>query len=172
MPINPWYYLLPYIPIVVCGGNCALLTVTLSYITDVTTPSDRAARMSYLEAGIYVGLLFGFLSSSYILQVTSPTILFGISALATLIGLLYVVFCVEESIQQDASIGKCVSVDIIVQSRVLTAYVYHQEKLMSIFDVSHVTDMIRTCFKRRENLNRSIIWMTTSSLVLSIFVMG
>ncbi|KAG4079764.1 hypothetical protein HA402_014895 [Bradysia odoriphaga] len=152
VPVNPWFYLLPYIPISICGGNCALITGIFSYVTDITTPSDRPARMSYLQAGIYVGLLFGFMSSSYILQLTSPTIVFGISGLATLLGVLYVIFFVEESIQQDESVGK------------LT-------KLKAIFDVSLVTDMVRTCFKSRDNLDRSIIWMTISSLVLSIFAL-
>lgn len=151
-PVNPWFYLLPYIPISICGGNCALITGIFSYVTDVTAPSDRPSRMSYLEAGIYVGLLIGFTSSSYILQLTSPTIVFGISGVATLLGVLYVAFFVDESIQQDESVGKLA-------------------KFKAIFDVSLVTDMVRTCFKSRDNLDRSILWMTLSSLVLSIFAL-
>lgn len=109
MAVNPWFYLLPYIPISICGGNCALITGVFSYITDVTTPDDRPTKMSYLEASLYAGLLCGFLSSSYILRLTSPTIVFAISGLATFFGVLYVIVFVKESIQQDEAISKFVS---------------------------------------------------------------
>lgn len=109
MAVNPWFYLLPYIPVSICGGTCALITGVFSYLTDVTTQDNRPIRMAYLEASIYVGLLFGFLSSSYILQLTSPTIVFGISGIACFVSVLYVSFFVKESIQQDESIKKFVS---------------------------------------------------------------
>lgn len=109
MAVNPWFYLLPFVPICLCGGNCALITGTFSYLTDVTTQEDRPIRMAYLEASIYVGLLFGSLSSSYILMLTSPIVVFGISAIASLLGVLYVLFFVKESIQQDESIRRYVS---------------------------------------------------------------
>lgn len=110
--VNPWFYILPYIPVSIGGGNCALITGIFSYLTDVTTQINRPMRMAYLEAAIYVGLLFGFSSSSYILGLTSPTIVFGISGIAALIGVLYVIFCVKESIQQDENIPRIVSRDL------------------------------------------------------------
>lgn len=120
MTVNPWFYLLPYIPISICGGNCALITGVFSYLTDVTTQSERPMRMAYLEASIYVGLLFGSVSSSYILGLTSPTIVFGISGIATLLGVLYVIFFIKESIQLDESIGKFVSkCSMLVFTRIL-----------------------------------------------------
>lgn len=109
MAVSPWLYLLPYIPISICGGNCALITGVFSYITDVTTQRDRPTRMSYLEASIYVGLLIGLLSSSYILRFTSPTVVFAVSALASFLGVVYVIIFVNESIRQDDSIRKSVS---------------------------------------------------------------
>lgn len=65
--------------------------------------------MAYLEASIYVGLLFGSVSSSYILRLTSPTVVFGISGIATFLGVLYVIIFIKETIQLDESIGKFVS---------------------------------------------------------------
>lgn len=109
MIVNPWLYLLPYIPFSICGGNCALITGVFSYLTDVTTKSDRPIRMAYIEASLYVGLLFGSVSSSYILGLTSPTIVFGISGVASFLGVVYVVFFVKESIQQDESVTTFVS---------------------------------------------------------------
>jgi len=150
--INPWLYLIPFIPISLCGGNCALITGVFSYLTDVTSQENRPIRMAYLEASLYVGLLFGSVSSSFVLALTSPTIVFGIAGIASFLGVLYVLFFIKESIQQDEAIGKF-------------------SKFKAIFDLSLVTDMFQTCFKRRENLNRAIIWMTITSLVLSIFVL-
>lgn len=109
IPVNPWFYLLPFIPISLCGGNCALITGVFCYITDVTTQKDRPIRMAYLEASLYTGLLFGSLSSSYVLALTSATTVFGIAGISSLLGVLYVSFLVKESIQQDESIRKYVS---------------------------------------------------------------
>lgn len=114
MSVNPWFYLLPSIPISLCGGNCALITGIFSYLTDVTTQEDRPIRMAYLEASLYIGLLLGSISSSFILMLTSPVIVFGISGVATFLGVLYVLFFVKESIQQDESVGKFVSSHIII----------------------------------------------------------
>lgn len=119
MPVNPWFYLLPYIPLCLCGGNCALITGVFSYLTDVTTQQDRAIRMAYLEAALYVGLLFGSVSSSYILKLTSPTTVFGISGITSFLGVLYVLFFVKESIQQDESIRKYVSTVIMFDATII-----------------------------------------------------
>lgn len=109
MAVNPWFYLLPYLPVSMCGGTCGLITGVFSYIADVTTKSDRPTRMAYLEASLYVGLLLGSISSSYLLSLTSATILFGIASTASFVGVLYVIVFVKESIQQDESVGKFVS---------------------------------------------------------------
>lgn len=47
-----------------------------------------------------------------------------------------------------------------------------QTKFKALFEFSHVTDMFRTCFKKREGYNRAMIWLTIASLAAAIFVMG
>lgn len=42
--ISPWYYLLAFIPISVLGGTCALITGIYCYLSDISTPKDRAFR--------------------------------------------------------------------------------------------------------------------------------
>lgn len=42
--INPWAYALTSIPIALTGGLCGLLTSSISYIADVSNPSNRALR--------------------------------------------------------------------------------------------------------------------------------
>lgn len=55
--------------------------------------------MSFQEAALFIGILLGSLSSSYIYRWTSATTLFAISATFAMIAVLYIVFSVEESVQ-------------------------------------------------------------------------
>lgn len=47
IPVNPWFYLIGYIPANIFGGMCALILSLMCYITDVTKESMRAARYSW-----------------------------------------------------------------------------------------------------------------------------
>lgn len=42
--VDPWYYILAYIPAALSGGNCALITGVFCYITDVTSEQNRAVK--------------------------------------------------------------------------------------------------------------------------------
>lgn len=65
--------------------------------------------MSFQEAALFIGILLGSLSSSYIYRWTSPTILFAIAAFIALIAVLYTVFSIEESVQNtNITTGKMV----------------------------------------------------------------
>lgn len=55
-------------------------------------------RMGLLEATITLGLLLGSLSSSYIFNATSYVTVYLICVLCILIGLLYTIFYIPESI--------------------------------------------------------------------------
>lgn len=43
-PVDPWVYVLAFVPAMFTGGSSALLTGVMSYVTDVTAPKDRALR--------------------------------------------------------------------------------------------------------------------------------
>lgn len=45
-------------------------------------------------------------------------------------------------------------------------------KLSALFDISLAVDMIRTCFRRREHFERSVILITMTALVACVFVMS
>lgn len=65
--------------------------------------------MAFLEAALFIGILLGSLSSSYIYRWTSATILFAIAAMFALIAVLYIMFFVEESVHNtNISSGKMV----------------------------------------------------------------
>lgn len=108
-PVNPWMYILAYIPTAITGGNSALITSIFCYLTDVVTENNRAMRMALLEAAIYIGLVIGSFTSSYIYQVTNATFMFGLSTLATFLALVYVVVFVKESVREEINMSKYVS---------------------------------------------------------------
>lgn len=47
-----------------------------------------------------------------------------------------------------------------------------QANFKALFEVGHVYDTFSICFKKRENYNRAIIWLTILSLASQIFVLG
>lgn len=150
--IDPWYYILAYIPAALSGGNCALITGVFCYITDVTSEQNRAVKMGVLEAAIFGGLLLGVLSSSYILRWTNAMTVFAIAAGAIFLGILYIVFYIEESIRRDELDNST-------------------NKLREMFRFELVSDLFHTCFKRRPNFDRVIIWLVITALGASIFAM-
>lgn len=150
--VDPWYYVLAYIPAALSGGNCALITGVFCYITDVTSEQNRAVKMGVLEAAIFSGLLLGVLSSSYILRWTNATTVFAIAAGCILVGILYILFYIEESIRPDELDNST-------------------SKLREMFRFELVSDLFHTCFKRRPNFDRVIIWLVIGALGASIFAM-
>lgn len=42
--INPWYYLVTTVPVVLTGGNCTLIIAMFAYLTDVTNQQNRAVK--------------------------------------------------------------------------------------------------------------------------------
>ncbi|XP_053687663.1 tetracycline resistance protein, class D [Sabethes cyaneus] len=150
--VDPWYYILAFIPAALSGGNCALITGVFCYITDVTNEQNRAVKMGVLEAALFGGLLLGTLSSSFILRWSNSTTVFAIAAVAILLGILYITFYIDESIQpNEMDNSSC--------------------KLREIFRFELVSDLFYTCFKRRPNFDRVIIWLVITALGASIFAM-
>jgi MFS transporter, PCFT/HCP family, solute carrier family 46 (folate transporter), member 1 len=122
------------------------------YIADVTTDQNRAVKMGVLEAILFLGLLIGSLSSSYVLAWTSATSVFLIATLSILIGLSYIIFYIKESV-------------------VIHNELFEGSKFRELFRYELVKDMFRTCFKVRPNYDRLIMWLTISSLASMIFAM-
>lgn len=151
--IDPWYYIFAYIPAALSGGNCALITGVFCYITDVTTEQNRAVKMGVLEAAIFGGLLLGTLSSSYILRWTNATTVFVVAAAGILFGILYIALYIEESIRPHELMDNSTS------------------RLREIFRFELVADLFHTCFKRRPNFDRIIIWLVITALGASIFAL-
>lgn len=113
----------------------------------------RSSRLTIIEMLIFGGVFFGTLSCSFILSLTSPTIVFLIATVCALLASFYVVFFVEESIQVDQSTSKC------QQIRELISYL-------------PVLEMLKTCFKKRSFHERRILWCLIVILMFSIFCLN
>lgn len=108
-------------------------------------------RMGMLSAALYVGLLIGGLSSSYILKFSNSTTVFGLSAITAFLSFSYILLFVNESVRNDE-----------IQS---------ESKFKAIFKMENVSGMFKACFKKRSNYDRSIIWLLIVAMSLSIFVL-
>lgn len=106
---NPWLYLLAYIPTALFGSG--LLLATICYISDSTEPDKRAWRLACLQTCVKTGLVIGTFIGPLIFQKLGYTFLFIIAALLCLISLLYAVFMVPESVQNDSEVSFISSYD-------------------------------------------------------------
>lgn len=135
-----------------------------------------------MEAAVFIGLLIGSLTSSYIFTATSTSFIFGLASLVILIALIYIKYAVVESVDvvsedsvfvSSQLIGRTFRFDFSYSFLILSSIFYSlQTKFKALFDGRHVYDIMHVCFKKRENLDRAIIWLTIMSLGSQIFVMG
>lgn len=139
--VNPWLYLLPYIPVVVVGGFPTMLLAVLCYTTDLSTEKNRSSRLALVEMRIYLGVLLGTTSSSYLLEWSNPTAVFLIATMCVVVASVYTITLVDESIE------------IIESASARTL----------------VIDMIKTCFKRRPYKQRRILWCLMTILMFTVF---
>lgn len=42
--VNPWFYLVAFVPLSLLGGTCALITGVFCYISDISFERERAFR--------------------------------------------------------------------------------------------------------------------------------
>lgn len=109
--------------------------------------------MAIVEAAVFTGLLAGTLSSSYILRWTNGTTVFAIAAGAVFLGLMYIIFYIEESIKPNELSET-------------------NNRARELFRLDLVSELMQTCFKRRPNYDRLIIWLVILALAANIFAMG
>ncbi|GBP07931.1 hypothetical protein EVAR_78084_1 [Eumeta japonica] len=143
--INPWWYLITAIPFSLTGGFCALITGALSYMADITTEKERTFRISLLEAGLLTGTIFGTLGSPYLLDLIGGVPSLVIVAVGYTFGYVFTVLWIPESIQ-----------------------VTEKGSLSSLFDVSLVKDMVKSCIKKRPNKGRRIFILLTVCCTFSV----
>jgi PCFT/HCP family folate transporter-like MFS transporter 1/3 len=132
-PLSPWIYVFCYIPINFLGGYSTLVTTTLCFITDTCEESKRSYHFTLVEIIIVFSIFCSVLACSLILSLSSTTIVFITAAACVIVGAVIVIFFVDESVE-------------VIES-----------ECESILSTTHITEMIRTCFKRRVLYERGIL---------------
>nr|XP_036219251.1 proton-coupled folate transporter-like [Bactrocera oleae] len=151
LALNPWFYLLGGMPSTIIGGSCAMTTVVFCYISDVSDMENKAKRMFFVDIAMGLGVVLGNVLSSYLLRYTSVTIVCATSATLVLLGLMYIFFFIDESLDAKETT------------------LSHKAK--SFFDFGLIKDLVKTCFAKRPNYGRAIIGCTISILMVTSFIM-
>lgn len=125
----------------------------LCYVTDLSTEANRSVRIAIIEILVFVGVLFGTASSSFILASTSATTVFLIATICATIASVYALIFIEESVQVIETATAC-------------------EQIKQLLSPTSVVEMLKTCFKRREFKERRILWSLITILMFSIFVLN
>uniref|UniRef100_A0A6P7GU06 Proton-coupled folate transporter-like n=1 Tax=Diabrotica virgifera virgifera TaxID=50390 RepID=A0A6P7GU06_DIAVI len=142
---SPWFFMISDIPSMLTGGGTTYFTVVLAYLSDLSTDETRGVRMAIYEASTALGTVIGTAISSYIFYATNYTTVFALAAGSTLLGILYTVFFIPESLQE-ADKGN--------RSTVLTNF----------------KEMFQVLTKQRENNTRAIIILSVITLIIVNFV--
>jgi MFS transporter, PCFT/HCP family, solute carrier family 46 (folate transporter), member 1 len=151
--INPWIYVFPYIPMIITGGWPTMIVSILCYVTDLSNEVNRSSRLALIEMIIFLGVLVGTFSSSFVLKLTCPTVVFLISAACALIASVYAVVFVDESVQVTETTGAC-------------------GQIKELCSPAPVIEMMKTCFKRRSFKERRILWCLITILMFTVFTLN
>ncbi|KYN05692.1 PREDICTED: proton-coupled folate transporter-like [Cyphomyrmex costatus] len=144
--IEPWYFLIAYIPVALLGGLSVLLLASMCYITDITDDKERAWHLAFLHALVSLGLLIGLLSGPAIFDACGYSAVFSVATVFCILATLYILLFVPETIQNQTS-GIC-----------------------KVFDFTLIKDLINTCVKKRDGFNRSLVWSCVACLTLLLIV--
>lgn len=147
---NPWHYMLAQLPLMLSGGYPTLIVIVLCYITDQTEESNRSHRFTIFEIIVFTGVLVAVASSSFILEATSATTVFGISFLCISLGTFIVLFFVEETVKVAHDVGLA-------------------KQYKDLFTFDRMRELFETCKQRRPGKHRRILWILTIMLMLTNF---
>lgn len=151
--MNPWAYVIAYIPLIVTGGWPTMIVSILCYTTDLTTEAFRSTRLAIIEMIIFMGVVAGTASSSYILNWTSPVSVFLIAMTCAMLATIHTIIFVDESVPN---------------VHLSTAY----EQLKELISHAPVVEMLKTCFKRRPFQERRILWCLIMILMFTVFALN
>lgn len=151
--INPWIYVYPYIPMIITGGWPTMIVSILCYVTDLSNEKNRSSRLALIEMIIFLGVLLGTFSSSFVLKIVGPTLMFVISTGCALVASVYIVVAVDESVAVIEPASAC-------------------EQIKELCSPAPVVEMMKTCFKRRSFKERRILWCLITILMFTVFTMN
>ena len=80
------------------GGQAMFLMAAFSYVSDITTEKNRSFRIILLESCLGVGIATSQLALGYIIKDLGYMWPFGILGSLVLLDILYIIFCVVETV--------------------------------------------------------------------------
>lgn len=102
---NPYWFLLPSIPISLLGGFPPVLLTFFCYITDITNNENRSWHLACLETSMSAGILAGLFAGPAIFNHFGYITLFCTSSAIGFLALLHVLFYVKETIVIDKKVS-------------------------------------------------------------------
>lgn len=149
--INPWFFVLAYIPTIISGGFPSMNLAILCFVSDITDEVNRSFRLTMVEIIIFVGMLTGTVSSSFILKLTSATAVFAISTSIVALASFYTICFMYESSTK------------FIQKESLSG------QLSELLSIEPIKDMVKTCLKRRAKNDRKVLWCLIVILIFYVF---
>ncbi|XP_014249224.1 proton-coupled folate transporter-like isoform X2 [Cimex lectularius] len=133
---SPIYLLVISLIPMLSGGLVVLFAAVFSYVTDITTESNRGLRMTYLSTSYVLAVLLGYLISPLLLWLCSSddtytSVIYVIAAGFTLLVLYYVILCIPETVTFVACDDETPS-------------------LLQIFSFDSIKQMVKVVFVNRE----------------------
>ncbi|XP_024217429.1 probable peptidoglycan muropeptide transporter SLC46 [Halyomorpha halys] len=106
--VSPLWVLVPSMCSSLAGGVASIFICVFCYVTDITHENNRAFRMAAVYSTLTLGVISGYLTSSYVYECyghSAIMIIFSVASGSSIIALLYATILLPESKQpaQDAS---------------------------------------------------------------------
>ena len=89
---SPGFFLLPYCLSGLFGDLARVTTLASAYISCITLPENRTARMTVLESGFYIGYFSAAISSGAVVGTFGFTAGFAMTAIVSFTNFVYVMF--------------------------------------------------------------------------------
>ncbi|XP_044746556.1 proton-coupled folate transporter-like [Coccinella septempunctata] len=146
--LSPWYLILTVLPTLATGGFAAMLTLYLSYITDISDEHSRGTRLGSFEITFALGSLLGTLASSYIFQRIGYAGVYLVSTGFLMTSFCFTLFILKESLSESRK------------------EVLNQEREQSFTE--QLKSMTECALKKRPHYERALILLCL--VITSLFV--
>lgn len=151
-PLTSWVILISELPMTLLGGWPLLDVAACCYVTDISERTKHAFRLGMIGVLNYSMSFACNMSSSFIYEATNASILFTISLLFCISGLILLIIIVDESIPPPED------------NRTIT-------RIKNIISMKGSKEILQTLFKPREQKRRRILWFSLTIIVLTVFTM-
>ncbi|XP_046743013.1 proton-coupled folate transporter-like [Diprion similis] len=145
--MNPWYFLIPSVPASALGGVSAVIIASMCHISDTSGEKDRTMLLAWLQASVFIGVLFGIFTGPLIYKMSGYTAVFSTAAICCTMALLYIYFLVEETVRDTS-----------------------KESIRGLFKISSVRELVASAFEKRDGFFRTVVWLAICILALSVMV--